>query len=182
MKNIYLENGMANEKIAAIEKLLESLGKRISSARPIEEVAREILVTLAQGLSCEWATFWIVDRSILRPICTWSDPNVNSWDLTLDTRHRTLSVYDGTAGHVWKTRVPLWSTDILKDMCLPRSTMSERAGIHGGIWFPIVANKKVYGVVEVLGRDFPPAEPVVLDKLEKFGFEIGMFLERLLPH
>ena len=64
---------------------------------------------------------------------------------------RTLSLSEGTAGHVWRSRKPVWSVNLVQDMCFPRSVDAEGAGLHGGVWLAINTDTAVYGVIELLG-------------------------------
>jgi hypothetical protein len=62
-------------------------------------------------------------------------------------------------------------------MCLPRSLNAEEAGLKGGIWFAIQTETVVYGVIELLGIDIPPATPELLQAVEEFGKAIGSVVE-----
>ena len=54
-----------------------------------------------------------------------------------DTLPRQLSMSEGTAGHVWRSRKPVWTNSLMRDMCLARSTEATEAGLQGGLWFAI---------------------------------------------
>jgi len=70
-----------------------------------------------------------------------------------------MSFREGTAGHVWRTRKPVRTTDIVHDMCLPRSLDAKEASLQGGVWFALKADDAAYGVKELLGRELlPPAK------------------------
>jgi hypothetical protein len=62
-------------------------------------------------------------------------------------------------------------------MCLPRSLDSQRAGLHGGIWFAIKSDAGVYGVIELLEKKIPEPNEELLVGIEAFGLCIGHLLE-----
>jgi hypothetical protein len=148
-------------------------------AGKIEIVTPQMIQVLGNALGCDWGTYWKVDSELyqLRPVATWSNLDVESRDLDNDTKSRTLSLSEGTAGHVWRNRKPVWTLDLVKDMCLPRSLDAERAGLHGGIWFAIKTETTVYGVVELLGKDLVSPNDELLTRIERFGVHLGKIFE-----
>ena len=48
------------------------------------------------------------------------------------TRNRSLSLNEGTAGLVWKSRKPIWSTDLVRDMSLPPASRELIYAWDGG--------------------------------------------------
>lgn len=145
----------------------------------IEDVGSELLPLLGEALGCEWGTLWKVDSSArrLKPVATWSTPSIQTDRLAEHTIHRALSLSEGTAGHVWRGRKPIWTQDLVQDMCLPRSLDAETAGLHGGIWFAIKTDSAVYGVIELLGTQIPAATQELLVGIEAFGVRIGQLIE-----
>lgn len=85
----------------------------------------------------------------LHPAAVWSESGVSADLLERDTHDRKLSLSEGTAGHVWRSRKPVWTTNIALDMCLPRSLDATSAGLHGGVWFALKTDAAVYGVIEL---------------------------------
>jgi hypothetical protein len=142
-------------------------------------ISPPMLAQIAELFSCQWATLWLVhpERALLHPDLVWSLEPSKVWHLEESTRVRTLSVSEGTAGHVWRSRKPIWTTNLVSDMCLPRSIDAGEAGLHGGIWFAIQTDAVVYGVIELLGIDLPAATPEMLDIVEEFGKVIGSVME-----
>ena len=139
----------------------------------------ELLALLGEALGCEWGTLWKVDSSAqrLRPVATWSTANIQAGRLAEHTINRALSLSEGTAGHVWRGRKPIWTQDLVQDMCLPRSLDAKTAGLHGGVWFALKTDSAVYGVVELLGTKIPAATQELLVGIEAFGVQIGHLIE-----
>lgn len=145
----------------------------------LETVGSDLLALLGEALGCEWGTLWKVDSSAqrLKPVATWSAPHIKTGPLAEHTINRALSLSEGTAGHVWRGRKPIWTQNLVQDMCLPRSLDADTAGLHGGVWFAIKTDSAVYGVVELLGTKTPAATQELLVGIESFGIQIGQLLE-----
>lgn len=137
------------------------------------------LESLAVALGCDWATYWLVDplQPALRPYAQWTRRPMKAEQLTRDTMGRALSLSEGNAGHVWRSRKPVWSQDIALDMCLPRSLDAKAAGFSGGIWFAVQTSQTVYGVVELLGEQLPPGTPDLRDAVERLGLTFGELMQ-----
>jgi hypothetical protein len=57
-----------------------------------------------------------------------------------------------------------------------QSLYAKAAGFSGGIWFPIQANRTVYGIVESLGQHPWPSEQPFIHQLMTLGETIGEML------
>ena len=112
----------------------------------------------------------------------WNLEPAKVWNLEQSTRVRTLTLSEGTAGHVWRSRKPVWTTDLAADMCLPRSLKAKEAGLKGGIWIPIKTDSAVHGVIELLGIDIPSPSEELLVSIEQFGVSIGLLMEKAAIH
>ena len=143
------------------------------------DIASDVLKICGTFLHCQWGTFWFVDpkKCVLRPIATWSD-QLNTQKLEYDTRNRALSLSEGNAGHVWRSKKPIWTINLIKDMCFPRSIDAESAGLHGGIWFALKTENAVYGVIELLGSNLPEADEELIAGIELLGIHFGNLIEQ----
>ena len=157
----------------------EAISRLLESNLHLKEIAPVILSELGRSLSCEWGTYWKVSeqRKQLIPFAKWAIPNFSAPDLDLDTQFRSLSINEGTAGHVWRSRKPVWTLDLARDMCLPRSLDAYKSGLTGGIWFALKTEDAVFGVIELLGRHITPLDDRQIVELEHFGIRLGYLLK-----
>jgi GAF domain-containing protein len=168
-----------------LEQLQGAFDEAISLRRQphAEKAAEEMLETLASALGCEWGTYWEVDGEAmrLRAMATWSVPGLPAEKvdrLAMDTRSRSLSLSEGNAGLVWRSRKPLWTVDLVRGMCLPRSLEARELHLQGGIWFAIKTETTVYGVVELLGQEVPEPNDELLAGIELLGIRLGHAFEQ----
>jgi hypothetical protein len=167
---------------AAAKALVETFARateHVDENQGMAGVNPGMLEALAKPFHCQWATFWKVDakKMQLYPAAVWHE-NTRSTDiLDRDTLQRRLSMSEGTAGHVWRLRKPVWSTNIILDMCLPRSLEADSVGLHAGVWFAVKTDTAVYGVVEMLARTLEPAAEDILIVIEQLGVSLGWLME-----
>jgi hypothetical protein len=150
----------------------------VKSDSSLDQIAPQLLEELGHSLNCQWGTYWKVFPELyqLRPFATWTDSNFEAPALSRDTKNRTLSISEGTAGHVWRSRKPVWTLNLIKDMCLPRSLDADSSGLTGGIWFALKTEDTVYAVVELLGRQITPPTEELIVGIESFGIHLGHLL------
>ena len=159
----------------SIENILLALKKNSD----LSDILPNLLQELAVRLQCQWVTYWKVNfiSHELKPFMTWSSPGFEAQALARDTRDRRLSMSEGTAGLVWRTKRPIWTLDLSRDMCLPRSLDARNVGLNGGIWFPVKTDGKVNAVIELLGKEIlPPSEELISD-IRAFGIQLGTELK-----
>lgn len=163
---------MNRRSLGALKRAFEQTTNMVRTSR---EISLDILRALAESLRCDWATYWQVDPAaqVLRAKVTWRRPGIDSAHLARDTEGRSLSMSEGVAGHVWRSRKPIWTDNIVRDMWLPRSLDASEAGPHGGVWFAVQNKRTVYGVIELLGRDLNPGTREQLLAIQQFGFTLG---------
>jgi hypothetical protein len=168
---------MIGERLAQLAEATDGAIALLRRGQRIEEVAHAVLERLAQAARCEWGTYWMLDlpSKRLQAIATWSALG----RFEQDARVRTLAPNEGNAGHVWRSRKPIWTTNLVLDMCLPRSLEAAEAGLRGGVWFAVKTDTAIYGVIELLARTLPYKNSEALVAVERAGFRLGYALEEL---
>lgn len=167
-------------------------GKLQKSKKPFESAARlfqksnvqgapppEFIKALAGSLKCSWGTYWKVNPATnkLRSVTIWSSLSTDTKKLDEKTKSKNLALNEGTAGQVWRTRKPFWTTNLIQDMCIPRSLGAEESGLDSGLWFAIKTGEIVYGVVELLGKGLPERNAETLLLIEQMGIELGQIIQ-----
>lgn len=165
-------------KSPPFQQLTTLLRKVLESSKDIDSAAPAILEVVANRFESAWATYWKVDfeRRVLRAIAMWNDNPTALSPLVVDTQTRVLTLSEGAAGQVWKSGKPICTSDLIRDMCLPRSLRAKNAALSGGIWFPVRADQTTYGVIELLGKQPWPNNPQLIDELVSIGDFIGAML------
>jgi hypothetical protein len=160
------------------QRLRKPLAEAMESSKDIDSAAPALLEIFARSFHCQWATYWKVDSDqlVLRAIATWCEDPTALAHLLLDTKTRALAMSEGAAGHVWRSGKPICTSDLIRDMCLPRSLEAKSGDLSGGIWFPVRAQQVTHGIIELLGRHSWPNDEQFLDQLVIIGGFIGEML------
>jgi hypothetical protein len=80
---------------------------------------------------------------------------------------------------VRRSRKPIWTTNLMLDLGLPRSLRVAATGLRGGIWFAVKTDTAIYGVVELLARVLPVITIETLVAVERVGSGLGYVIEEL---
>jgi hypothetical protein len=162
---------MIRNRLAELGSAVTLAIEMLRGAKQVEAVAQGVLEVLGQAACSERAMFWTVDSEVrnLRAIATWGASPLGS-----DSRYRTVSLSRSNAGHVWRSRKPLWSSSLVLDTAAPSA---GEAGMRGGAWFAVKTDTSVYGVIELLGRALELRTPDNLVFIERQGVRLGHALE-----
>ena len=168
---------MIRHRLADLDRAVGRAIEVLRAAKHAEEVAQPVLELLARAACSERATYWAVDAEVrLRSIASWSALGPNPHAREAETRRRTDWLSQGNAGHVWRSRKPLWATSLVLDTAMPGS---HGAGLRAGVWFAVKSDTSVYGVIELLGRALESKTPDNLVIVERLGVRLGHTLEEL---
>jgi hypothetical protein len=157
------------------DKLTESATAIFRKASDSKSASAELIPFFCAWFDCQWGTYWHVDSTklLLTPAFCWGNESVRAEKLRRDTATRSLTLSEGTAGHVWQKGIPICTDNLVRDMCLPRSLDASESGLRGGIWFPIRTEQRTYAVVELLGRHSWKRDERFIEALTVLGFELG---------
>jgi len=173
---------MTDDQLASKARLAQATGIAIEllrGASQLEDVAEAVLERLARAARCEWAAYWVVDPQAraLRAVASWSGLGPQGQPFDRETRVCIPFTNQGNAAKVWRSRKPIWTTNLVPDMGLPRSLRAAAAGLRGGIWFAVKTDTALYGVVELLARELPSITTETLVAIERVGSRLGYVIE-----
>lgn len=175
---------MVDGELQNTKKPLESAAKLFQKKNAQGAPPSEFIKALAGSLKCSWGTYWKVNPATnkLRSVTIWSSLKTDTKKLDKKTKSKNLALNEGTPGQVWKTTKPIWTINLIKDMCLPRSLCAEEAGLDSGVWFAVKTGEVVYGVVELLGKGLPERNAETLFLIEQMGIELGQIAHLTLKN
>jgi hypothetical protein len=169
---------MIRHRLKELECAVRRAIEMFRAAKQLEELSPAVLELLAQAAESERATYWTVDAALrrLRAAASWSAIVNDGSAHEAETRQRTASLGMSNAGHVWRSRKPLWSSSVVLDPMLPPALGT---GLRGGVWFAVKSDTSMYGVIELLGRALEPNTPDNLFIIERLGVRLGHVLEEV---
>ncbi len=85
---------------------------------------------------------------------------------------------DGLPGMVASSAQPVWITGISEHPNIARPREANKAGLQTALGLPVMAGKKVVGVLEFFNEDRIPPDPNLLEVLPHIGVQLGRVIER----
>jgi GAF domain-containing protein len=167
---------MIRHRLAEVVRAVAHAIERLHAAKRVEDAAQDVLELLGRAACSERATFWTLDpeRRQLQAIANWDAAGFCRFKHGGGQRTPTLSL--GNAGHVWRSRKPLWGTSLVF-ATVPDQSVD--VGLRGGVWFAVKSDTAVYGVIELLGCALEPMTADHLACVERLGVRLGHVLEEL---
>jgi PAS domain S-box-containing protein len=152
----------------------------LSEAADLKQAAPRILHVISQSLELDMGELWLVDREAKRLslVDLWRTVDLDLGEFEEFTRERTFVKGDGFSGRVWASRAPLWMADVMNHPGFPPLAIADRAGLHGGMGFPIQINDDIIGVMTFFSRAIRPPDADLLEMFGAIGSQIGQFVER----
>ncbi|HEX8280029.1 MAG TPA: PAS domain S-box protein, partial [Chthoniobacterales bacterium] len=152
----------------------------LAGSQTLAEAAAQIIQTVAASGPWVFGSIWLRDdtRGDLHCAATWhaDDPQLESFAEA--TRTTTLAATAGLPGDVAESSKPTWVADVHNEPGFVRVAAAKAANLRGGFGFPLCADGKVKGVLELFSRDVIEPDEDLLLMVEALGSQIGLFIHR----
>lgn len=149
----------------------------LAEAESFAVAAPAILETIGCELGFDDGSLWRLSTDEQALICSarWCRPG-----RATDFSHRRerLGCGQGLPGKVWDSGQPVWISDCLSEMDIPRRAEMAAEGLNTMLGFPIVLQGKVLGVFELFDREVLEPDPELIRNLASLGSQIGQFIKR----
>ena len=170
------ERKRAEELLRLEHTVTRSLAEAETAAAAVQAAIRAVCET--EGWEC--GRYLRVDEraGVLRCVEAWGiQTEAIERFLTL-SRSVTYAPGAGLAGRVWQSNQPLWLADVGKDPRAAQASLIREIGLHGAIFFPVMAEGKTIGVLAFNSREVREPEDRLMQAIGVIGSQIGQFLQR----
>lgn len=175
------EHPEQSRRVGRIEgSVLGALLEVFSQDLDPKEAITRALQALGDTVGCEVVARWAVDpvQDVLRLEELWHSPATPAGQLPAGRLETTMAPGVGLAGRVWKSGRPAWIEEVGADSeFLGAEAFVD--GLHSALAFPVVAQGRLLGVIELFSSDIRHPEPDLLASMATVGERLGAFLERL---
>ncbi len=178
---VELKAAFAQVKCSELRLLAQYAVTRVLAMSPtLEDAGQELLQAIGESLDWELGLFWSVDEQaeVLRFVDLWHAPEVEASEFAEDSRERIFQRGEGFVGKVWAKGKPIWIPDVVTDPDFRRAPIAARAGLHGGVGFPVRKGERLYGVIEFFSHEIRVPDHDVLHMMADIGIKVGQFVER----
>jgi PAS domain S-box-containing protein len=161
-----------------------SMTRVLAEADSLAAAASHLLRAIGENLEWDWGALWIFDRerehegAPLRCACLWHAPDSETPEFDTVSRGRNFAFGEGRLGQVWRNASPVWMVDATTEPEFLRASAASRAGLHGGVIFPILLDTEALGIVEFFSRAAREHDEEQLATLSAIGSQIGQFIKR----
>jgi PAS domain S-box-containing protein len=163
---------------------LHSVTRVLAEADSLAAAAPHLLQAIGESLEWDWGALWNFDRGVdrrdapLRCEHLWRASSIETGEFDVVSQERTFSAGQGRLGQVWQSASPVWIVDATTEPEFLRAPAAARAGLHGGVIFPILLDTEPLGVIEFFSRAAREHDQEHLATLSAIGSQIGQFIKR----
>jgi PAS domain S-box-containing protein len=152
----------------------------LAEADSLAAAAPHVLRAMGENLEWEWGALWSVQREgiPLRCDCLWHAPDIATAEFDTVCRERIFAVEEGRLGQVWRSASPIWMVDATTEPEFLRAAAAAKAGLHGGVIFPILLDTETLGLTELFSCAARERDQEQLATLSAIGSQIGQFIKR----
>src|SRR6202035_4318762 len=159
---------------------LHAVTRVLAEADTLAAAAPHMLRAIGENLEWDWGALWSIHREAtpLRCDCLWHAPDIATAEFDTVCRERVFAASEGRLGRVWRSASPIWMVDATTEPEFLRASAASRAGLHGGVIFPILLDTEALGIVEFFSRAAREHDEEHLATLSAIGSQIGQFIKR----
>ena len=146
----------------------------------LTEVGPPIIQTIAASGSWVAGSIWLCehDCATLRCATTWHAGGSRLERFEQVTLATPLANAVGLPGRVVTSGKPTWINDVTRDDNFPRAAAAAEAGLRGAFAFPLRAQGKITGVLELFSPAIAQPDEDLFQMVEAIGSQIGLFIHR----
>ncbi len=152
----------------------------LAGSRALEDASWPILQMIASIGDWVYAGIWVMDESVQRLRCStfWQPGSEKLEKFGKACASIQFSAAEGLPGRVWQSNDAAWVRDVLVDENFPRAPHAKEAGLRGAFAFPLFAEHRVNGVIELLSHNLVEPDKDLLQFVTALGSQIGLFIEQ----
>jgi len=165
------------EQLLALE---HAVSRRLAEAESTAGALEAVIHAICETENWECGRYLRVDEraGVLRCVEAWGIQTEAIQRFLESSRSVTYAPGAGLAGRVWQAGQPLWLADVGKDPRAAQISLIREIGLHGAIFFPVMAEGKTIGVLAFNSREVREPEERLLQALRVIGSQIGQFVQR----
>lgn len=152
----------------------------LAGSLSIAEAGPRIIEATALAGNCVAGSIWLRagEPDGLECKTTWHRDSPGLSEFSETTKAMPLKANEGLPGRVLTAGKSLWIEDVLQDANFSRASAASAAHLRGAFAFPLVAEGKVNGVLELFSPGPMQPDDDLLSLMGLLGSQIGLFIHR----
>jgi len=157
-----------------------AIASLLAGSFSLAEVGPSIIQSIAASGSWVAGSIWLCERdcATLRCATTWHGGGSHLEGFEQVTLATPLANAVGLPGRVVASDKPTWINDVTRDDNFPRAAAAAEAGLRGAFAFPLRAQGKIAGVLELFSAGIAQPDEDLFQMVEAIGSQIGLFIHR----
>jgi two-component system CheB/CheR fusion protein len=157
-----------------------SVANLLAGSLSIAEVGPRVIEALAAVGNWVSGSIWLRhgESEDLECAITWHEDKPGLADFAATTKGTALHGDQGLPGRVMVSRTPIWIDRLQSAQNFPRLAAATAARLDGAFAFPLVAEGKINGVLELFSLQAVQPDDDLLSLMEALGSQIGLFIHR----
>jgi serine phosphatase RsbU (regulator of sigma subunit) len=146
-----------------------------------EELTDRMLGALGESLDMAATALWSPDGSPGTLVCAgfWHPSDRPMRRLAEASAQARFGRGEGLPGRVWASGRPEWISDLDHDSNFPRHSEARADGLRSAFAFPISAQGRRQGVIELFATRRSVPDPALLATMQVVGSRLGEFVQRV---
>jgi diguanylate cyclase (GGDEF)-like protein/PAS domain S-box-containing protein len=170
------ERRRAEQLLKLEHTVTRALAEADNASATLKAVIRAVCET--EGWECGRYFYADDEAGVLRFGEAWSIENPAIERFIAGAREVSYALGVGLMGQVWQSGQPLWVADVEKDTRTVQKAVARELGLHGAIFFPVMGEGKVIGVLAFNSREVRAPDERLLQAVRVIGSQIGQFVQR----
>jgi PAS domain S-box-containing protein len=160
-------------------ELADALLSALSEAPTLSDALPRVLQGLGESLNWDVVQLWLVEPAgrELRRRAVWAHDPGSVADFT-ESSERVFIRGAGLPGGVWESGRPASIADVTVANDFPRASDAAAAGLRSAFAFPLLADREVVGVVEMLSSQPHGLSAGLVQRIVALGSRLGGFIDR----
>lgn len=153
-------------------RALNRIGERLASELDEQAIVQYVTRALVAELEMAFARIWLYDEAE-RVLVLRSSAGLHP---EIDGPFARLQLGDRTVGQIAATRTPFMTNNIAVEPGIGDAQWATEMGLRSFVGYPLVARKRLLGVVAFFNR--APLQPELVTALEPLAHQVALALER----
>ncbi|MBX3444872.1 MAG: PAS domain S-box protein [Planctomyces sp.] len=164
----------------SLQQLQLALTVELSAAQTLQPATDVVLRRVVETLHWDVAAVWLVDREEQRLRCFAVQAGGPTGDaFRADCLDGSLAPDEGLPGRAWRAGDCVWVSRLAAEPWFSQWESASKAELQSGAAYPMTAEGRVVGVIELLSREERELDPDLLQIGRAVAGQLGQFFERI---
>jgi len=165
------------ERIQAVQNgIARAMVQEQVPADALVAALRVICVTLGWDVGAMWKLD--PERGVLHHAHSWHPIEKDASVFVTASRQMLFKRGHGLPGRIWEQEKAVWIEDVFDDANFPRAGFVTQAGLRAAFGFPLIAGRRILGVMEFFGAHAQKPDDELLEMIAAVGNQLGEYIVR----